>query len=49
MSSLFILTEPTVQVSERLYPRVVDCEIRHACYGASDHVPVVLDLSGSLE
>ena len=37
------------QVSDRLYPRVSQCEIRQECYGASDHVPVVMDLQGALE
>lgn len=36
------------QVSERLMPRVKACEVRHAIYGASDHLPIVLDLEGPL-
>ncbi|BGP37979.1 hypothetical protein JCM10449v2_001906 [Rhodotorula kratochvilovae] len=35
-------------VSERLLPKVKACEIRHAIWGASDHLPLVLDLEGPL-
>ncbi|KAF4615360.1 hypothetical protein D9613_002750 [Agrocybe pediades] len=35
-------------ISERLKERVKSCEIRDEIYGASDHVPVVLDLDGEL-
>ncbi|KAK9894178.1 hypothetical protein P389DRAFT_146722 [Cystobasidium minutum MCA 4210] len=35
-------------LSERIADKAKMCEIRHECYGASDHVPVVLDLEGSL-
>ena len=34
-------------VSERLLPEVRACEIRAEAYGASDHVPIVLDISRS--
>ncbi|ORY59440.1 Endonuclease/exonuclease/phosphatase [Leucosporidium creatinivorum] len=35
-------------VSERLMEKVKQCEIRLEIYGASDHVPVVLDIEGPL-
>ncbi|WFD27874.1 DNA-(apurinic or apyrimidinic site) lyase [Malassezia nana] len=35
-------------VSRKALPRVHACEIRHEIYGASDHVPVVADLTGPL-
>ncbi|CAG8605498.1 28642_t:CDS:2, partial [Racocetra persica] len=35
-------------VSKRLLDRVIESEIRSECYGASDHVPVVLVLNGEL-
>ncbi|POY70610.1 putative DNA-(apurinic or apyrimidinic site) lyase [Rhodotorula taiwanensis] len=35
-------------VSERLVPKVKDCEIRAGIWGASDHVPLVLDIEGPL-
>ncbi|GJN88556.1 hypothetical protein Rhopal_001522-T1 [Rhodotorula paludigena] len=35
-------------VSERLMSRVKACEIRHAIWGASDHLPLVLDVEGPL-
>lgn len=34
-------------VSERLMPEVQDCVIRAEAYGASDHVPIVLDVKQS--
>ncbi|CAG8754446.1 9042_t:CDS:2 [Dentiscutata erythropus] len=33
-------------VSKRLLDRVIESEIRNECYGASDHVPIVLILKG---
>ncbi|KAG9084461.1 hypothetical protein FS749_005213 [Ceratobasidium sp. UAMH 11750] len=35
-------------VSERLFPRVASCEIRHEIWGASDHCPIVMDIEGPL-
>ncbi|KAM0753627.1 hypothetical protein T439DRAFT_322519 [Meredithblackwellia eburnea MCA 4105] len=35
-------------VSERILTKVKQCEIRLTIYGASDHVPVVLDIEGPL-
>ncbi|CCU98825.1 unnamed protein product [Malassezia sympodialis ATCC 42132] len=35
-------------VSRKALPRVQSCEIRHDIYGASDHVPVVADMTGPL-
>jgi len=35
-------------LSERLRLRVKMCEIREEIYGASDHVPIVLELDGIL-
>ncbi|KAL7342443.1 DNA-Apurinic or apyrimidinic site lyase [Rhodotorula toruloides] len=35
-------------VSERLLPKVKACEIRAEIWGASDHVPIVLDIEGPL-
>lgn len=32
-------------ISQRLLDKVSDCQIRQKCYGASDHVPVVIDIS----
>ncbi|CED84802.1 exodeoxyribonuclease iii [Phaffia rhodozyma] len=38
----------TFVVSKRLQERVKACEIRREIFGPSDHVPVVIELSGSL-
>lgn len=38
----------TVTVSERIYSRIKTCEIRSEIYGASDHVPLVLEIEGDL-
>ncbi|GAA6027049.1 hypothetical protein JCM8097_006070 [Rhodosporidiobolus ruineniae] len=35
-------------VSERLMPKVKACEMRHEIWGASDHLPIVLDIEGPL-
>nr|CAG8520028.1 15448_t:CDS:2 [Entrophospora candida]CAG8527862.1 3282_t:CDS:2 [Entrophospora candida] len=35
-------------VSERILDRVVESEIRSECYGASDHLPIVMILRGEL-
>lgn len=35
-------------VSERILPKVKSCEIRAGIWGASDHVPLVLDIEGPL-
>ncbi|KAG9010925.1 hypothetical protein FRB94_009405 [Tulasnella sp. JGI-2019a] len=35
-------------LSQRLYSRVKTCVIRDEIYGASDHVPIVLELEGTL-
>ncbi|GAA5851294.1 hypothetical protein JCM9279_001095 [Rhodotorula babjevae] len=35
-------------VSERLLSKVKACEVRHTIWGASDHLPIVLDLEGPL-
>ncbi|GAA5830345.1 hypothetical protein JCM11251_001317 [Rhodosporidiobolus azoricus] len=35
-------------VSERLMPKVKACEMRHEIWGASDHLPLVLDIEGPL-
>ncbi|EIN07274.1 hypothetical protein PUNSTDRAFT_121434 [Punctularia strigosozonata HHB-11173 SS5] len=35
-------------LSERILRRVKMCEIRSECYGASDHVPIVMDIEGEL-
>ncbi|MBW0512252.1 hypothetical protein O181_051967 [Austropuccinia psidii MF-1] len=32
-------------ISERVVENTQGCEIRHECYGASDHVPVVLEIT----
>lgn len=34
--------------SERILDQVESCEIRHDCYGVSDHVPVALDWKTNL-
>ncbi|GAA5885478.1 hypothetical protein JCM6882_009636 [Rhodosporidiobolus microsporus] len=34
--------------SERLMPKVKSCEMRHEIWGASDHLPLVLDIEGPL-
>jgi len=39
---------PRAQVSERLLPKVKACEVRHTIWGASDHLPIVLDIEGPL-
>jgi AP endonuclease-1 len=44
MSILIILT-PTVVLSERIMDRVEMCEIRSEIYGASDHCPIVLEVT----
>lgn len=31
-------------VSERILDKVTECQIRAECYGASDHLPVILDI-----
>ena len=31
-------------VSQRILDKVTDCEVRAECYGASDHVPLMLDM-----
>lgn len=33
------------KVSERVTAQVKRCEIRQECYGASDHVPIVLEIA----
>ncbi|KAG8907393.1 hypothetical protein FRB99_004418 [Tulasnella sp. 403] len=35
-------------VSERIYARVKTCEIRDEVYGASDHVPIIMEIEGDL-
>ncbi|CBQ71392.1 related to exodeoxyribonuclease [Sporisorium reilianum SRZ2] len=35
-------------LSERIAGKAVECEIRHECYGASDHVPIYCDIQGPL-
>ncbi|KIS66052.1 uncharacterized protein UMAG_15027 [Mycosarcoma maydis] len=35
-------------LSERIAPKALECEIRHECYGASDHVPIYCDIQGPL-
>lgn len=34
-------TSHLLQLSERIASKALECEIRHECYGASDHVPIV--------
>lgn len=34
--------------SERILEKVKEIEIRNTCYGASDHVPIFIDLAGPL-
>ncbi|SPO37692.1 related to exodeoxyribonuclease [Pseudozyma flocculosa] len=34
--------------SERIKDRAKECEIRHECYGPSDHVPIYCDVQGPL-
>ncbi|KAI3623930.1 hypothetical protein CBS14141_003629 [Malassezia furfur] len=38
----------TFIANARALPRITACEIRHAIYGASDHLPVVADVRGPL-
>jgi hypothetical protein len=33
------------QVSQRVFESVKTCEIRQECYGASDHVPIVIEIA----
>ncbi|GAA5965259.1 hypothetical protein JCM3765_006376 [Sporobolomyces pararoseus] len=35
-------------VSKRIFEKVETCEIRQSIYGASDHVPIVIDIQGPL-
>ncbi|KNZ54627.1 exodeoxyribonuclease III [Puccinia sorghi] len=35
-----------MKVSQRVFENVKACEIRQECYGASDHVPVIIELAG---
>lgn len=35
-------------LSERIASKALECEIRHECYGASDHVPIYCDVQGPL-
>ncbi|SAM86267.1 related to exodeoxyribonuclease [Ustilago bromivora] len=35
-------------LSERIASKALECEIRHECYGASDHVPIYCDIQGPL-
>lgn len=35
-------------VPKRIASQVEACEIRHTIYGASDHVPIYLDVRGTL-
>ncbi|SPO30549.1 related to exodeoxyribonuclease [Ustilago trichophora] len=35
-------------LSERMASKALECEIRHECYGASDHVPIYCDIQGPL-
>ncbi|PWY97971.1 hypothetical protein BCV70DRAFT_202462 [Testicularia cyperi] len=35
-------------VSKRIVQKALDCQIRHECYGASDHVPIYCDFAGPL-
>jgi AP endonuclease-1 len=35
-------------VSERIVEKVKMCEIRSEIYGASDHVPVVMEIESSI-
>ncbi|KDQ17974.1 hypothetical protein BOTBODRAFT_104889 [Botryobasidium botryosum FD-172 SS1] len=35
-------------VSERLFPRVKTSEMRYEIWGASDHIPIILELEGEL-
>lgn len=43
LKSIFI-----VVVSERLVEKVKMCEIRSDIYGASDHVPVVMEIESDI-
>ncbi|KAN0064927.1 hypothetical protein ACQY0O_001984 [Thecaphora frezii] len=38
----------TFILSERIQDRAQECEIRHECYGPSDHVPIYCDIRGPL-
>ncbi|GAK67500.1 exodeoxyribonuclease iii [Moesziomyces antarcticus] len=35
-------------LSQRIADKALECEIRHECYGASDHVPIYCDIQGPL-
>ena len=35
-------------IPQRMQDRVIDVGIRHEVYGASDHIPIFMDLQGSL-
>ncbi|KAJ1020217.1 hypothetical protein NDA18_005818 [Ustilago nuda] len=35
-------------LSERIASKALECEIRHECFGASDHVPIYCDMQGPL-
>jgi len=46
-NSLILLGTPVV-LSERIVENVKMCEIRSEIYGASDHVPVVMEIDSEL-
>jgi AP endonuclease 1 len=48
MDTLIDLWLGAVVLSERILDRVKMCEIRSDCYGASDHVPIVMEVEGEL-
>lgn len=35
-------------IPQRIADQVITCEIRHTVYGASDHLPVYMDIKGDL-
>jgi hypothetical protein len=43
--SMLILLTCAVVLSERIVNRVKMCEIRSEIYGASDHCPIVLEIT----
>jgi len=45
-ASSLILFGTSVVLSERIVEKVKMCEIRSEIYGASDHVPVVMEIEG---